>query len=305
MSFRCPGFLDLRNSVPLFERRLPLPACLREPFLLQSVCATQRPPAAKLRPSYPLQPLIVDPWFYLAASVAVLVVGVAKGGLGGGIGVIAVPLMAMVISPVQAAAILLPILMVMDALALRAYWRLWDRRYLRVLVPASLAGTVLGFLTARSISPDGLRLLVAAVALAYAAVDVRRRARTAGGPNPAAAALWGATSGFTSFSIHAGGPPLQAYLLPRCADRTTFQATSVVFFFIVNWSKVLPYAWLGQWSSGTLLTSLALLPLAPVGVAAGRRLHRFVSDETFFRVVRAALLVIAVKLVYDVWAAWQ
>ena len=132
-------------------------------------------------------------------------------------------------------------------------------------MPASLAGTAFGFLTARSISPDGLRLLVAAVALAYAAVDVRRSARTAGGPNPAAAALWGATSGFTSFSIHAGGPPLQAYLLPRCADRTTFQATSVVFFFFVNWSKVLPYAWLGQWSSGTLLTSLALLPLAPVG----------------------------------------
>ena len=245
--------------------------------------------------------MIVDPWFYLAASVAVLVVGVAKGGLGGGIGVIAVPLMAMVISPVQAAAILLPILMVMDALALRAYWRLWDWRYLRVLIPASLAGTLLGFLTARSISPDGLRILVAAVALAYAAVDVRRGARSAGGPNPVAASLWGATSGFTSFSIHAGGPPLQAYLLPRCADRTTFQATSVVFFFIVNWSKVFPYAWLGQWSRGTLLTALVLLPLAPVGVAIGRRLHRFVSDETFFRVVRAALLVIAFKLIYDVW----
>ena len=247
--------------------------------------------------------MIIDPWFYLAASVAVLVVGVAKGGLGGGIGVIAVPLMAMVISPVQAAAILLPILMVMDVLALRAYWRLWDARYLRVLVPAALVGTALGFLTARSISPDGLRILVAAVALAYAAVDVRRRTGAAGGPDTAAGALWGATAGFTSFSIHAGGPPLQAYLLPRCADRTTFQATSVLFFFFVNWSKVIPYAWLGQWSRGTLLTALVLLPLAPVGVTIGRRLHHRVNDETFFRVVRAALLVIAVKLIYDVWAA--
>ena len=141
------------------------------------------------------------------------------------------------------------------------------------------------------------------MALAYALVDVRRGSQSARGPHPAAGALWGATSGFTSFSIHAGGPPLQAYLLPRCADRTTFQATSVLFFFFVNWSKVFPYAWLGQWSSGTLLTSLALLPLAPVGVWAGRRLHVHVSDETFFRVVRAALLVIAVKLIYDVWTA--
>ena len=66
---------------------------------------------------------------------------------------------------------------------------------------------------------------------------------------------------------------------------------------------MIPYAWLGQWSRGTLLTALVLLPLAPVGVAVGRRLHRYVSDETFFRVVRAALLVIAVKLLYDVWTA--
>ena len=247
--------------------------------------------------------MILDPWFYVVASVAVLVVGVAKGGLGGGIGVIAVPLMAMVISPAQAAAILLPILMVMDALALRAYWRLWDARYLRVLIPASLVGVVFGFLTARSISPDGLRILVAGVALAYASVDVRGGARSAEGPSSVAAGLWGATSGFTSFSIHAGGPPLQAYLLPRCTDRTAFQATSVLFFFFVNWSKVLPYAWLGQWSRGTLLTALVLLPLAPVGVWAGRRLHVYVSDATFFRFVRAALLVIAVKLIYDVWAA--
>ena len=247
--------------------------------------------------------MIVDPWFYLAASVGVLVVGIAKGGLGGGIGVIAVPLMAMVISPVQAAAILLPILMVMDALALRAYWGQWDARYLRVLIPASLVGVALGFLTARSISVDGLRILVAGVALAYAVTDVRGRTRSTAGPQPAAGALWGAASGFTSFSIHAGGPPLQAYLLPRCADRTTFQATSVLFFFVVNWAKVLPYAWLGQWSRGTLLTALVLLPLAPVGVAAGRRLHHLVSDATFFRVVRAALLIIAVKLIYDVWTA--
>ena len=66
---------------------------------------------------------------------------------------------------------------------------------------------------------------------------------------------------------------------------------------------MIPYAWLGQWSRGTLLTALVLLPLAPVGVTIGRRLHHHVNDETFFRVVRAALLVIAVKLLYDVWAA--
>jgi hypothetical protein len=248
--------------------------------------------------------VIVDPWFYVAAAVAVLIVGIAKGGLGGGIGVVAVPLMAMAVSPAQAAAIMLPILMVMDALALRAYWRQWDWNNLRVLIPASLVGTAIGFLTFRYFSADGLRALVGVVSLVYAlhyftrSTSVERKPPHTGG-----GLFWGMTSGFTSFSIHAGGPPLQAFLLAQRLDRTTFQATSVLFFFVLNWSKVVPYAWLGQWSSENLLTSLALLPLAPVGVSLGRRLHNSVDDDVFFRVVHAALLVIGVKLLYDASAA--
>ncbi|MFL2433435.1 MAG: sulfite exporter TauE/SafE family protein, partial [Vicinamibacterales bacterium] len=192
--------------------------------------------------------LITDPWFYVASTIAVLIVGIAKGGLGGGIGIVAVPLMSMVVSPLQAAAILLPLLMAMDALALRAYWRQWDWQYLEVLIPAALGGTVIGFFTAQYISVTGLRALVGIVALAYALQyflpRTNNHSKTTGRRS---AMLWGATAGFTSFSIHAGGPPLQAYLLQQRMDRTTFQATGVLFFFVVNWSKVLPYAWLGQW----------------------------------------------------------
>ena len=72
-----------------------------------------------------------------------------------------------------------------------------------------------------------------------------------------------------------------------------------MFFFVVNWSKVLPYAWLGQWNADNIATSLILLPLAPVGVAVGRRLHDRVDDQLFFRVVHAALFVIGIKLLYD------
>ena len=245
--------------------------------------------------------MIVDPWFYLAATIAVLIVGIAKGGLGGGIAVLGVPLMAMVVSPVRAAAILLPILLVMDALALKSYWRLWDWQNLRVLLPASVIGTALGFLTAQYFSVDGLRALVGVVALVY---SVRY---FAGGtpihgkqPTIGAGVFWGATAGFTSFSMHAGGPPLQAYLLPQRLDRTTFQATSVLFFFVVNWSKVIPYAWLEQWNADNLLTSCVLLPLAPVGIALGRRAHEFVNDAIFFRVVHVSLFVIGVKLLFEV-----
>jgi len=139
------------------------------------------------------------------------------------------------------------------------------------------------------------------VALAYAPQYFLRRSVVGRRPaNSVAGACWGALSGFTSFSIHAGGPPLQAYLLPQRMPRTTFQATSVVFFFVVNWSKVIPYAYLGQWSANNLFTSLVLLPLAPVGIWLGRRLHHRVNDEVFFRVVHASLFVIGVKLLFDV-----
>ncbi len=84
--------------------------------------------------------------------------------------------------------------------------------------------------------------------------------------------------------------------------RTTFQATSVVFFLVVNWSKVGPYAWLGQWNADNLSTSLVLLPLAPVGISLGRRLHDHVNDVPFFRVVHASLFVIGVRLLHDAWA---
>ena len=110
--------------------------------------------------------MITEPWFYVAAAVSVLIVGIAKGGLGGGIGVVAVPLMAVFVSPAQAAAIMLPVLMVMDALALRVYWRRWDWHNLRVLLPAALVGTGLGFLTFGYLSADGLRALVG-IALAF------------------------------------------------------------------------------------------------------------------------------------------
>ncbi len=243
---------------------------------------------------------ITDPWFYVASTIAVLIVGIAKGGLGGGIGIVAVPLMSMVVSPLQAAAILLPVLMAMDALALRAYWRQWDWRYLQVLIPAALGGTVIGFVTAQYISVTGLRALVGIVAFAYALQYFWPRTNHhASTPSQRSAMFWGATAGFTSFSIHAGGPPLQAYLLQQRMDRTTFQATGVLFFFVVNWSKVLPYAWLGQWSADTLLTSLVLLPIAPIGVSLGRRLHKQINDKVFFATIHASLFLIGIKLLYD------
>lgn len=244
--------------------------------------------------------LIQDPWFYATAIAAVLILGIAKGGLAGGIGLVAVPLMSLTVEPARAAAILLPILMLMDVTALRPYWGQWDRRNLQTTAPGAVLGTALGFATFDLLSADALRVMVGAIALVFAL-----RWWTAGEAGPprepsmTRGTLWSTLAGFTSFSVHAGGPPLHVYLLSQQMDKTRFQATTVVFFFAVNWLKLGPYAWLGQLDGSNLATSLVLLPLAPVGIGLGAWLHHRINETIFYRVIYASLLVLGAKLIRD------
>lgn len=247
--------------------------------------------------------MITDPWFYAAAIPAVFLVGMSKGGFGGGLGTLAVPLIALVISPVQAAGILLPILCLMDLFSLWAYRGQWIWPELRVLVPASLAGIALGTLLFEFLSPAVIRLLVGVVAIVFTCHYLVARY---GGkykslpdyPRPVGIVA-GGVAGFTSFIAHAGGPPVSMYLLRRPLDRTDFVATTVLFFTVVNYTKLVPYAWLGQLAPANLMTSLVLAPLAPIGVATGVYLHRRVSDRLFFGVVYVLLGAVGVKLVLD------
>lgn len=247
--------------------------------------------------------MITDPWFYAAAIPAVFLMGMSKGGFGGGLGTLAVPLIALVISPVQAAGILLPILCLMDLFSLWAYRHRWIREELRVLVPASLVGIAVGTILFGYLSASAIRLLVGVVAVVFTAHYLWSwRSGTHQNlpdyPRPVGVAA-GAIAGFTSFIAHAGGPPVSMYLLRRPLDRTDFVATTVLFFTVVNYTKLVPYAWLGQLSGGNLLTSLALAPLAPIGVLTGVYLHRRVSDRVFFGIVYVLLAAVGVKLVWD------
>ena len=247
--------------------------------------------------------MIADTSFYVAAVPAVILFGIAKGGFGSGLGVLAVPLIAMVISPVQAAAILLPILCFMDLLGLWAYRGKWILPELRVLLPASLVGIAVGTLMFEYMSPARLRLLLGVVAISFTlnhwlhAQWGQAAEQKLFGPAIGMGAA--VVAGFTSFIAHAGGPPITMYLLRRGLDRTQFVATTVVFFAVVNYVKLAPYAWLGQFDASNLKTSLVLAPLAPVGIGMGVWLHNRVTDRFFFQVAYAMLFVVGLKLIYD------
>lgn len=247
--------------------------------------------------------MITDPNFYLAAIPAVLIYGIAKGGFGGGVVVVAVPLMALVVSPVQAAAILLPILCVMDLLALWVFRGRWRWPELKLLVPSSLVGIAVGTLLFEYMSADVIRLILGTIAVTFTLHWVWMRSRRSPAPEalfgPGVGIVAGASAGFTSFVAHAGAPPLSIYLLRRGMDRTTFVATAAVFFAVANFVKLVPYAWLGQLDTSNLSTSLALSPLAPVGIAAGKWLHDRVSDRFFFGFAYVTLLLVGGKLMWD------
>ncbi|MCK9485831.1 MAG: sulfite exporter TauE/SafE family protein [Dehalococcoidia bacterium] len=255
--------------------------------------------------------MLTDPWFYAAAVPALLLVGISKGGFGGGLGVVGVPMLALVISPTQAAAILLPVLCAMDLVGLFLYRREWDRSLMRVLAPGAVAGILLGAFTFALTDDDVVRLLVGVIAVGFTLWQwggrrlverlAERRSEEHGSvrPNLALGSFWASVSGYTSFIAHAGGPPLSVYLLPLRLDKTTFVGTTVVYFALVNYVKLVPYGLLGQFDTANLATSAALLPLAPVGVLLGAVLHRRLREDLLYGVVYAALFVTGVKLLID------
>lgn len=249
--------------------------------------------------------MITDPWFYAVAIPAVLIVGVSKGGFAGGLGLLGVPLMALVISPLQAAGIMLPILIAMDMIGVWAYRKSFHRQNLMILVPGAAIGILIGALTASLVTDAFVRLLVGGLAIAFA-LDYWIGRRGAQAPQPVnriKGGLWGAVGGFTSFVAHAGGPPLQVYMLPQKLDKRLYVGTSVMFFTAVNLIKLPPYALLGQLDAGNLTTSAMLLPIAPLGILAGIRLLHVIPEKPFYRIAYVLLFLVGGKLAWDGAAA--
>lgn len=247
--------------------------------------------------------MITDPVFYLAAVPAVILLGLAKGGFQG-IGLLALPLMALVISPVRAAAITLPILMIQDTVAVWTYRRAFDVRNLMILLPSATVGVAIGYLLAERVSDAGVGLAVGLLSMGFAARQlwVRNGASVPPGERPAgvlAGWFWGILTGFTSMIGNAGGPTFQVYVMPQRLRRDIFIGTGVIFFAIVNWIKIPPFFALGQLTSGNLMTALALSPLAIASTWAGVLLVRRVSGERFYTLIYCLLILVGIKLTWN------
>jgi uncharacterized membrane protein YfcA len=246
--------------------------------------------------------MITDLLFYVAAVPAVVLVGLSKGGFSG-LSLLSLPLMALVVSPVQSAAIMLPILIVQDVVTVWVYRRSWDRRNLAILLPSATLGVLAGYLLAARVSEAAVTLAVGMISLAF---GLRRLlAILRGGASATRNAdiphglFWGTLVGFTSMIAHAGGPPFQIYVMPQKLARDVFVGTGALLFALVNWLKVVPYMALGQFNHENLATSAVLFPVAIASTWAGVLLVRSVSGERFYTIVYILLVLVGTKLTHD------
>ena len=245
--------------------------------------------------------LLGDPLFASFAVGAVLLAGLSKGGFGGGIGFVGVLALSQVSSPVQAVAIMLPILCVMDLMGVWAYRKDWDRPSMKVLVIGCMIGTVIGTLTFKWMDEQLIRLMVGFIAIAFF-IDFFRSGGEKAVPrvfsDPVGYVL-GTIAGFTSFVIHAGLPPVAMYLLPQRLDKRVHVGTIVILFFIVNYAKILPYWWLGLFTMPNLSISLILMPLAPIGMLIGIRFNHLIPQIWFMRASYTILFVLGMRMLYE------
>jgi uncharacterized membrane protein YfcA len=243
--------------------------------------------------------IITDPFFYAVAIPAVIVLGLSKGGFSG-VGIAATPLLALYLPPLEAAALLLPVLITQDLISIYVYRREWDASNLKIMLPGAVAGMTLAWLLASYISDNAVRITVGLIGLIFV-IDVwRKRARiepTRMGP--AGGVFWGAVSGFTSFMTQAGGPPFQVYVLPQRLPKLVLVGTTTIFFAVVNALKIVPYFALGQFHAGNFATSLALLPMAIIANFMGIWLVKHTPTNLFYNIAYALLLVISLVLLWQ------
>ena len=245
-----------------------------------------------------------DPWFWSVAIATVAIVALSKSGLLGSLGMVGVPMLALVMPAREAAGMLLPLLCIMDLIGVLAFRREVDWRNIRIMLTGGLAGTLVGWALWSVITDAEVLLIVGIVTMLFiidAVVPWRKNLLkpSTGQPSVPWGIFWGGLSGLTSFISHTGGPPAQIYLLPQKMQPNIYSGTTVMFFAAVNYSKLIPYYFLGQLSVANLETAAWLTPVAIVFMLAGVWLVRRVSAKLFYQLAYVLVFLIALKLIYD------
>ncbi|RAR60410.1 hypothetical protein BCL93_107214 [Onishia taeanensis] len=242
---------------------------------------------------------MVYDWQFIALMVvAVLITGISKSGFAGGVGVVAVPLISLKASPAYAVAVMLPLLIVMDVFSLRAWWRYRVGSLLWLMFPPAVLGVAIGYLTYGLFDDDLLKVLLGVFSILFGLWGLFKPFRGRVMPSWIGG-LCGGIAGFTSFIAHAGGPPLNFYLLQSRLSKEAFLGTAVVFLAAANLVKLVPYSLLGFLNVENLTLALLMIPVAWLGVRLGLVIQKRLSGELFFRIILTLLILLGIRLIVD------
>jgi len=247
--------------------------------------------------------MLSDWTFYCAAIPAVIALGLARGGFNS-VGALSTPLLALApgLSPVTAAAILLPLLIFGDIVSVWNFRKEFSWPNLRVLLPASVIGIAIGWLAAGRLNEDVVRVLIGLISIGlvmFMLLKSRLNDLSVARPTKPAGIFWGSVAGFTSFVSHSGGPPFQVYVLPQRLAPNVFAGTATMFFAAVNAMKLVPYFLLGQFKTETLSVSAALAPVALAATFGGIWVVRRISVDRFYGIILALTFFFGAWLVVD------
>jgi uncharacterized membrane protein YfcA len=238
--------------------------------------------------------------YLIWASIAAVLVGLSKGGLPS-VGMLSVPILSLFMSPVKAAVMLLPIYVISDMVGIWLYRKNFSAINLRILIPAGVAGVVIGWLTTSVVSDVAVKLLIGLMGIGFCVNTwlKRKSEQTARPANVKKGLFWGTVAGFTSFISHAGAPPFQVYMLPQKLPKTEFAGTATILFAIINAAKIWPYQQLRPYAYEDLMGAAVLIPFALIGTVVGAYLTKKIADVWFYKFVQFGLFVVSVKLIVD------
>jgi hypothetical protein len=211
--------------------------------------------------------------------------------------------MALIFEPATALGIMLPVLMLIDVVSIRGYWNRWHVRSAWALILGGAPGVGLGVALFAVAHDDVIRVLIALVALGFVAWQLAGNAGLIRVPRMpfrwSTGVATGVAGGFTSFISHAGGPPVAVFLLAQGLGKTTYQATTVLAFWVINIFKAIPYGAMGFFTLETLQIGAWMAPFAVLGTLIGIRAHHLVPERAFFGITYVLLTATGLKLVWD------
>lgn len=251
-----------------------------------------------MNPTEDFSLLLASPLFWGLAIVGVILTGISKSGFAGGAGVIAVPLLSLVIPVPIAAALMLPLLIVMDAKSLSYYWRSVRWQELKFILPAALIGITAGGFLLGELPSNLLQILLGVFCIVF---SLWKKLIPLLGRLPCAGLIWGAVSGLTSTLLHSGGPPINIYLATRQLPKRTWLATAAVFFAMMNLIKIVPYGLTGQWQFDLLIIDIILLPISLIGVWLGYLLQLKINEALFMSVCKRLLFLSGLALLINAY----